>query len=632
MKNRCFAFTLACILSIGSAFMTAAESGFQEIPEEQIIADTVIPDSFFSEEEETFSDETSEELSAADLSIQDEAEGDLFLADEPAGDIFPGDETADGLILQDGTTDELLLQEEFTDDLLFQEETSDEEALLQEEELTDSLSNAPDGSEAAEEDTDSDEDEDSAPDEINEDSSELQSGEPEKAGKGSAASPVAYKLGALQGGEFTAKNQSDYYGFTLKKDTYLKVTGTFYLDSAELEIYEKRGSRLIRVLAEYDTFDSLLYEMYQQIPGVDRSVHLKAGNYVVKVTCYGLMPDGYDMGSSYDFRIKENSGSDPSARSRLNYFTWYSGNVQEKELKNSHITVNVGTNDSYPMQVPYPANFRVGVYCESDYSEGVRVKVLNSDGVTVRLSKTVLPSPFATPIYFSLNLPAGNYKLELSSSGDGLLSGESGDCESAKYHFFTEITYPTPIYKLIDEGSGSFRVYWSTRGVYADGYQIRWSKDKNFKNGVKSASYTGINNTSRLGLDVGSTYYVQVRTWRDRKTHASDTDKKRFYSGWSNAKSIKLTKTLKKASFIRCYNDKGTIRATWKKVAGVEGYQIRYSLNSSLTGAKSASTKGTSYSKGGFSTSKKWYVSIRTYKTGSDGNRYYSQWSTPVKV
>jgi len=160
------------------------------------------------------------------------------------------------------------------------------------------------------------------------------------------------------------------------------------------------------------------------------------------------------------------------------------------------------------------------------------------------------------------------------------------------------------------------------------GYQIRWSKDPSFATGTKTGSYQSVNNTTRQGLDVGSTYYVGVRTY-------ITINGKNYYSGWSGTKSLTLSKKLdapvignaKKAS-----NSSASV--SWKKVTGIDGYQLRFSQKSSFAGAKTASVKGsgtTTYKRGGLS-SGQWYVSVRAYKNNSDGTRYYSTWSKTVTV
>ena len=73
---------------------------------------------------------------------------------------------------------------------------------------------------------------------------------------------------------------------------------------------------------------------------------------------------------------------------------------------------------------------------------------------------------------------------------------------------------------------------------------------------------------------------------------------------------------------------------TWKRNSGAKGYQVRYSLKSSMSGAKSFNvTKNTTLKKtlSGLKSKKAYYFQIRSYKTYG-GKNYYSKWSSKVKV
>ena len=186
---------------------------------------------------------------------------------------------------------------------------------------------------------------------------------------------------------------------------------------------------------------------------------------------------------------------------------------------------------------------------------------------------------------------------------------------------------PSVVYRLADEGSGFLRICWrAVRG--ADGYQVRWSKDAQMKKGVRSASYSGCNNAVRGDLEVGSTYYAQVRVYKMEKGQ-------RVYTSWSGKKSITLTKELEAPVSQELVIRNNIIRAVWKPVETAEGYQVRFADNPQFKQAITASAKGKSaysYSRSGLARGKTWYVTVRTFCTGSDGNRYYSRWSETMQI
>ena len=71
----------------------------------------------------------------------------------------------------------------------------------------------------------------------------------------------------------------------------------------------------------------------------------------------------------------------------------------------------------------------------------------------------------------------------------------------------------------------------------ATGYQIQYSTSKTFASGNKAASVTKAETVSKVigNLVRGKTYYVRIRTY---KTVGGST----YYSLWSAAKSVKITK------------------------------------------------------------------------------------------
>lgn len=85
---------------------------------------------------------------------------------------------------------------------------------------------------------------------------------------------------------------------------------------------------------------------------------------------------------------------------------------------------------------------------------------------------------------------------------------------------------------------------------------------------------------------------------------------------------------------------KKAFTAKWKKQSGkmaktrITGYEVRYSTNSSMSGAKTVAVKGykkTSKKIKKLKAKKKYYVQVRTYKTVG-GVKYYSNWSSKKSV
>ena len=90
----------------------------------------------------------------------------------------------------------------------------------------------------------------------------------------------------------------------------------------------------------------------------------------------------------------------------------------------------------------------------------------------------------------------------------------------------------------------------------------------------------------------------------------------------------------KAAAISKLAADKGKVTVSWKKISGVTGYQVAYSLKSSFSGQVKKSVKGATRKSlvvKGLKSRKTYYFRIRTYKT-VNGKTYYSSWSKAKKV
>ncbi len=74
----------------------------------------------------------------------------------------------------------------------------------------------------------------------------------------------------------------------------------------------------------------------------------------------------------------------------------------------------------------------------------------------------------------------------------------------------------------------------------------------------------------------------------------------------------------------------GKVYVAWKK-QNVNGYQLRWSLNSSMSGSKTASFTKTNMTRSGLIGGKRYYFQVRTYKI-INGKRVYSGWSTKKSI
>ena len=78
---------------------------------------------------------------------------------------------------------------------------------------------------------------------------------------------------------------------------------------------------------------------------------------------------------------------------------------------------------------------------------------------------------------------------------------------------------------------------------------------------------------------------------------------------------------------------KGKMSVSWKKNSKASGYQIRFSLKSSFSKAKTVtvrSGKTTTKKLTGLKRGKRYYITVRAYKTVK-GKKYYSSWSKKIR-
>ncbi len=134
--------------------------------------------------------------------------------------------------------------------------------------------------------------------------------------------------------------------------------------------------------------------------------------------------------------------------------------------------------------------------------------------------------------------------------------------------------------KLTSANAGKYRqavVKWK-KVKSVNGYQIRYSTNKNFKKGVKSVKVNkaGTVKKTLTKLTVGNTYFVQVRIFKKIKNNATGKTAV-IYGKWSNTKKFVEMEKAKLTSAKPAKGRKAVVK--WKKVKGITGYQIRYSMN-----------------------------------------------------
>ena len=131
------------------------------------------------------------------------------------------------------------------------------------------------------------------------------------------------------------------------------------------------------------------------------------------------------------------------------------------------------------------------------------------------------------------------------------------------------------------------------------------------------------------GKQISSQYYT-VKKSSGRKNVGKYKYTITFTNGYKGKKIVYFTINPKSAKLSSLKRGLNGFTAKWGKVATqASGYQIRYSMKSSMAGSKVVTVKNyktTSKKITHLKKNKKYYVQIRTYKTVSKV-KYYSGWS-----
>jgi len=181
---------------------------------------------------------------------------------------------------------------------------------------------------------------------------------------------------------------------------------------------------------------------------------------------------------------------------------------------------------------------------------------------------------------------------------------------------------PTGV-KAVSAGYNSIKLTWN-KVAAASGYDIYRSTSKNGTySKIKTVSGSAVSYTDS-NLTVGKIYYYKIKAYKTVSGKQYDSE----FSAVANAKPILAVPkvTLRKAG-------KKGIKATWKKVTGASGYEVKYSTKKS-SGYKTPKLKKPgklSFKKTGLKKGKTYYVRVRAYRKVS-GKKVFGSWSVIKQV
>lgn len=134
-----------------------------------------------------------------------------------------------------------------------------------------------------------------------------------------------------------------------------------------------------------------------------------------------------------------------------------------------------------------------------------------------------------------------------------------------------------------------------------------------------SASKGYAQQVKSLYLDEG-TYYLKLSIYSEEVSAKVSID--------SISKPGKVTDL--KVAMGGWFNSR--IDVSWSGMNGVTGYQVQYSLKSSMKSAKSIKSESSSASIDNLKAGKTYYVRVRAYNESSSGKKYYGAWTKVKKI
>lgn len=99
------------------------------------------------------------------------------------------------------------------------------------------------------------------------------------------------------------------------------------------------------------------------------------------------------------------------------------------------------------------------------------------------------------------------------------------------------------------------------------------------------------------------------------------TKRTTFFARWSKV-------TVAKVSNVKLTAAPKAVKTSYKRINGVEGYEIRYSTSKTMSKYKTLTVKGTVRTLNNLTSKRIYYVKVRAYKLDSLGKKVYGAWST----
>lgn len=381
--------------------------------------------------------------------------------------------------------------------------------------------------------------------------------------------------------------------------------------------------------------------MLTAVVGFDLTAYAGAGSYdtIAKAKSYtlGTTTTGYfSSNDRIDFLkvdVPQSGRIDFTAEGTKSYYVYiYPSNATEDKVDYNYIGYNDNLGKAYSECCAYLV---AGTYY-------FKVSGSSNENYTIRTSFTPANESFPESLDVNNNIIGNANPISLDTTYNGML-GKNDDID---FYSFT-VPSGTQIINI----SANENVYFSVYSMTGEKIAGRWYVSKNDSTGIASESES-------VSLDAGTYclkiekgyacfYSFSINSPHQHSYNYAYTVKSTYTSqgydvytcscGASYTTNYKAVKKLGKVNLksVSSARKKHTIKASWDKKSGANGYQIYYSRNKNfkklsakkiVKGGKKTSYVGKNFTKG-----RKYYVKVRAYKN-VNGRKVYGKWSNVKSV
>lgn len=497
---------------------------------------------------------------------------------------------------------------------------------------------------------------------------------PNQANADSIVNATAYTLGTRCTGMITENGDTkQYFKFTLPESGKIEITGSAYMTSVNLYIYDENANELWKKNPWWNSTSEVI--------SINESVFLTGGSYYFCVGKYSGYVGAFDFQMKFTAigeSFREGNGGSNNAMAT----------ASQVKTEGTSYNAQMALNDEKDFfKFTLAQSGKVNLNATFYEMQAVRWKLYDQDGVEL-LSRNPWWNSTTENIVVNenLDLTSGTYYIAVSKYGDyygkytfsflytsssenyaeknggsnNTISTASSAVLGSNYRGQIAINDDRDFYKFTLSSSQTItiRVDAEMEYLYVKLYDSSGKELKSWSSGRNSTSQK-INFVETAVLEKGN-YYLAVVRYGDHcgnyvlnvssltksncphESYASEWYVSTYFSKGYRKYTCKLCgytykgdyspvkKLAQNYFYSYCYAGKGKLYLTWSTVSDANGYQIRYCQNKKFSsGVITKTITGKSKSKKTISKlkrKKRYYVQVRAYKK-SGAKTVYGKWS-----